>query len=77
MVRIWTNKKQLHIAFAPSDILNSRALRCFQNCKTIFEHKEVGFDLMNKIIEKLGDQVVVDGKAQANGRNLIFMVRHK
>ena len=40
-------------------------------------HKEVGFDLMNKIIEKLGDQVVVDGKAQANGRNLIFMVRHK
>jgi translation initiation factor IF-3 len=40
-------------------------------------HKEVGFDLMNKIIEKLGDQVVVDGKPQASGRNLIFMVRHK
>jgi translation initiation factor IF-3 len=40
-------------------------------------HKEVGTELMNKIIEKLGDQVVVDGKSQISGRNLIFMVRHK
>ena len=32
---------------------------------------------MNKIIEKLGDQVIVDGKSQISGRNLIFMVRHK
>lgn len=40
-------------------------------------HKEVGVDLMNKIIEKLGDQVIVDGKSQMSGRNLTFMVRHK
>ncbi len=40
-------------------------------------HKEVGIDLMNKIIEKLGDQVIVDGKSQMSGRNLTFMVRHK
>lgn len=40
-------------------------------------HKEVGTELMNKIIEKLGDQVIVDGKSQISGRNLIFMVRHK
>ncbi len=40
-------------------------------------HKEIGTELMNKIVEKLGDQVVVDGKSQMTGRNLIFMVRHK
>jgi len=40
-------------------------------------HKEVGVELMNKIIEKLGDQVIVDGKSQMSGRNLTFMVRHK
>ena len=40
-------------------------------------HKEIGTDLMNRMVEKLGDQAVVDGKAQMNGRNLIFMVRHK
>ena len=40
-------------------------------------HKEIGTDLMNRIIEKLGDQVVIDGKSQMSGRNLTFMVRHK
>ena len=40
-------------------------------------HKEIGTELMNRIIEKLGDQVVVDGKSQMSGRNLTFMVRHK
>lgn len=40
-------------------------------------HKEIGTDLMNRIIEKLGSEVVVDGKAQMSGRNLTFMVRHK
>ena len=40
-------------------------------------HKESGTDLMNRIIEKLGSEVVVDGKAQMSGRNLTFMVRHK
>ena len=27
-------------------------------------HKEIGTELMNRIVEKLGDQVVVDGKSQ-------------
>jgi translation initiation factor IF-3 len=40
-------------------------------------HKEIGTDLMNKIIEKLGPDVLVDGKSQMSGRNLTFMVRHK
>ena len=40
-------------------------------------HKEIGTDLMNKIIEKLGPDVIVDGKSQMSGRNLTFMVRHK
>ena len=40
-------------------------------------HKEIGTDLMNRIIEKLGPDVVVDGKSQMSGRNLTFMVRHK
>lgn len=40
-------------------------------------HKEIGTELMNRIIEKLGSGVIVDGKAQMSGRNLTFMVRHK
>lgn len=40
-------------------------------------HKEIGNELMNRIIEKLGQDVIVDGKAQMTGRNLSFMVRHK
>ena len=40
-------------------------------------HKEIGTELMNKIIEKLGPDVLVDGKSQMSGRNLTFMVRHK
>jgi translation initiation factor IF-3 len=40
-------------------------------------HKEIGTDLMNRIIEKLGADVVIDGKAQMSGRNLTFTVRHK
>ena len=40
-------------------------------------HKEIGTELMNKIIEKLGPDIVVDGKSQMSGRNLIFLVRHK
>ena len=40
-------------------------------------HKEIGTNLMNKIIEKLGPDVIVDGKSQMSGRNLTFMVRHK
>ena len=38
---------------------------------------KIGTELMNRIIEKLGDQVIVDGKSQMSGRNLTFMVRHK
>lgn len=40
-------------------------------------HKEIGDELMNRIIEKLGADVVVDSKAQMAGRNLSFTVRHK
>ncbi|MBR3164096.1 translation initiation factor IF-3 [Candidatus Saccharibacteria bacterium] len=40
-------------------------------------HKEIGTELMNKIIAKLGDNIIVDGKSQMSGRNLVFMVRHK
>ena len=40
-------------------------------------HKEIGTDLMNRILEKLGAEVVIDGKSQMSGRNLTFMVRKK
>lgn len=40
-------------------------------------HKEIGQALMQKIVGLLGEDVVVDGKSQMNGRNLIFTVRHK
>ncbi len=40
-------------------------------------HKEIGHDLMKKIIDLLGPEVLVEGKGQMNGRNLSFSVRHK
>ena len=40
-------------------------------------HKEIGTELMNRICEKLGEDVVIDGKSQMSGRNLTFMVRKK
>lgn len=40
-------------------------------------HKEIGSNLMQKIVTLLGDEVIVDGKSQMSGRNLIFTVRHK
>ncbi len=40
-------------------------------------HKEIGNELMNRILEKLGDGVVVDGKSQMSGRSLTFMIRKK
>ena len=40
-------------------------------------HKEIGTELMNRIMEKLGAEVVIDGKSQMSGRNLTFMVRKK
>ncbi len=41
-------------------------------------HKEIGFDMMNnKVIEKLGDNVVIEQKPQMAGRNLSIVVRSK
>ncbi len=40
-------------------------------------HKELGQALLDKIIEALGEGVVVDGKPQLNGRNLSVQVRKK
>lgn len=40
-------------------------------------HKEIGTELMHKIIGMLGDEVLVDGKSQMAGRNLTFSVRKK
>lgn len=40
-------------------------------------HQEVGHELMNKIIELLGDEVVTEQKPQMAGRNLSITVRRK
>lgn len=40
-------------------------------------HKEIGQELVKRIIGLLGDEAVVEGKAQMAGRNLSFSVRHK
>lgn len=40
-------------------------------------HQELGFDLMNKIIDSLGEDVIVEQKPQINGRNLSMIVRSK
>ena len=40
-------------------------------------HQEVGFELMGKITEMLGDEVVTEQKPQMAGRNLSVTVRRK
>ena len=40
-------------------------------------HKEIGADLLNKVIGLLGDNMVQEGKSQFNGRNLSVQVRKK
>ena len=40
-------------------------------------HKELGQELLDKIIELLGDDIVVEGKPQLNGRNLSVGIRKK
>ena len=40
-------------------------------------HKEIGNDLLNKVIGLLGEGVIVEGKPQMNGRNLSVQVRKK
>ena len=40
-------------------------------------HKELGFELINRIITMLGDDAVVEQKPQMAGRNLSMTVRSK
>ena len=40
-------------------------------------HKELGQELLNKVIGLMGDDAVLEGKAQFNGRNLSVQVRKK
>ena len=40
-------------------------------------HKELGEELLNKVLGLIGDDIVIEGKAQFNGRNLSTQVRKK
>ena len=40
-------------------------------------HKEIGENLLNRILEELKDDAIVDGKSQFNGRNLSVGIRRK
>ena len=40
-------------------------------------HKEIGDELLNKVISLLGQDVVIEGKPNMNGRNLSVQVRKK
>ena len=40
-------------------------------------HKEIGNELLNKVISLLGENVVMEGKPNMNGRNLSVQVRKK
>ncbi|HVX56140.1 MAG TPA: translation initiation factor IF-3 [Candidatus Saccharimonadales bacterium] len=39
-------------------------------------HKEIGFNMANKVIEDFGDTILVDQQPQLAGRQLSFVVRH-
>ncbi len=38
-------------------------------------HKDLGFQLANRIIEHFGDTIAVDQQPQLNGKQLIFVIR--
>ena len=38
-------------------------------------HKDLGFQLADRVIERFGDSVVVDQKPQLTGKQLIFVIR--
>ena len=40
-------------------------------------HKEIGTELLKKVISLLGEDIVEEGKSQFNGRNLSVQVRKK
>ena len=40
-------------------------------------HKEIGQELLDKVVGMLGEDVVIEGKAQMAGRNLSVQVRKK
>ena len=40
-------------------------------------HKEIGQILLKKVVDLLGDDIVVEGEPQMNGRNLSVQVRKK
>ena len=40
-------------------------------------HKELGTELLDKVLGLIGDDIVVEGKAQLNGRNLSAQIRKK
>ncbi len=40
-------------------------------------HKEIGTQLLDKVVGLLGDDVIMEGKSQLNGRNLSTQVRKK
>ena len=40
-------------------------------------HKEIGTQLLDKVVSLLGDDVIMEGKSQLNGRNLSTQVRKK
>ena len=40
-------------------------------------HKELGYDLMHKILAEMSDFALPDGTSQMNGRNLTFSVKRK
>ena len=40
-------------------------------------HKEIGTELLKKVLTLLGDDIIEEGKAQFNGRNLSVGIRKK
>lgn len=40
-------------------------------------HKELGSELLDKVVTLLGDDAIVEGKAQFSGRNLSAQIRKK
>ena len=40
-------------------------------------HKEIGQELLDKILAQLGDAIIVEGKPQFSGRNLSIGIRKK
>ena len=65
-----------HIFFKNFELLNKVKIQIVFKGREM-AHKEIGFDMANKIITLLDEEAIIEQKPQMAGRNLSLVIRSK